>query len=65
MSTAADAASDVPQRIAALRAAWLEEWAPKLTSDATPINPYRVIAELNRAGGQGTDDHHPRCRQPA
>ena len=47
MSTAVDR-EDVPDRIAALRTAWLEEWAPKLSSDAAPINPYRVIAELNR-----------------
>jgi thiamine pyrophosphate-dependent acetolactate synthase large subunit-like protein len=39
---------DVPARIAELRSAWLAEWAPKLTNDAAPINPYRVIAELNR-----------------
>jgi acetolactate synthase-1/2/3 large subunit len=44
----AEARADVPGRIRALRAAWLAEWAPKLQSDETPINPYRVIAELNR-----------------
>jgi thiamine pyrophosphate-dependent acetolactate synthase large subunit-like protein len=44
----ADARRDVPLRIAALRDAWLGEWAPKLTSDIAPISPYRVIAELNR-----------------
>ena len=32
--------------IAALRAEWLEEWKPKLTSDEAPINPYRVIREF-------------------
>ncbi len=47
MSTAVDR-EDVPQRIAAMRTAWLEEWSPKLSNDAAPINPYRVIAELNR-----------------
>ena len=46
-STAA-ARQDVPFEIARLRRAWLAEWAPKLENDATPINPYRVIAELNR-----------------
>jgi thiamine pyrophosphate-dependent acetolactate synthase large subunit-like protein len=46
-STAA-ARQDVPFEIARLRRAWLSEWAPKLENDATPINPYRVIAELNR-----------------
>ena len=35
--------------IASLRAQWLEEWKPKLTSDETPINPYRVIREFMEA----------------
>ena len=46
--SSASARSDVPLRIAELRQAWLAEWAPKLTNDSAPINPYRVIAELNR-----------------
>ena len=29
------------------RTQWLNEWMPKLTSPDTPINPYRVIFELN------------------
>ena len=28
---------------------WLAEWMPKLTSDETPINPYRVVWDLNQA----------------
>jgi thiamine pyrophosphate-dependent acetolactate synthase large subunit-like protein len=44
----AAARTDIPQRIATLREAWLAEWAPKLTNNAAPINPYRVIWELNR-----------------
>jgi thiamine pyrophosphate-dependent acetolactate synthase large subunit-like protein len=44
----ADARRDVPRQISELREAWLAEWAPKLTSEAEPISPYRVIAELNR-----------------
>ncbi|HEY5274736.1 MAG TPA: thiamine pyrophosphate-requiring protein [Acidimicrobiales bacterium] len=43
----ADARRDVPEQIAELREAWLAEWAPRLTNDEAPINPYRVIAELN------------------
>jgi len=43
----ADARADEPTRIAALRAEWLEEWMPKLTNNQTPINPYRVLWELN------------------
>jgi acetolactate synthase-1/2/3 large subunit len=44
----AAARAHIPQRIRSLREAWLEGWTPKLASDETPINPYRVIAELNR-----------------
>ena len=44
----AEARSREPERIAATRQAWLAEWMPKLQSDATPINPYRVLWELNR-----------------
>jgi len=44
----AQARKAVPAQITELRKAWLEEWAPKLRSDATPINPYRVLSELNR-----------------
>ena len=44
----AEARRDVPLEIGALRDAWLSEWQPKLESDAAPINPYRVIAELNQ-----------------
>ncbi|MBM3344210.1 MAG: thiamine pyrophosphate-requiring protein [Betaproteobacteria bacterium] len=28
------------------REAWLAEWSPKLNSQATPINPYRVISDF-------------------
>jgi thiamine pyrophosphate-dependent acetolactate synthase large subunit-like protein len=38
----------VSGQIAALREAWLGEWQPKLAAAGAPINPYRVIAELNR-----------------
>jgi acetolactate synthase-1/2/3 large subunit len=31
------------------RTAYWQEWQPRLTSDETPINPYRVIHELNQA----------------
>lgn len=33
--------------IAKTKAEWLEEWKPLLRSDEVPINPYRVIAEIN------------------
>jgi thiamine pyrophosphate-dependent acetolactate synthase large subunit-like protein len=44
----AKARADVPARIAAIREDWLGEWMPKLSSNATPINPYRVLWELNK-----------------
>ena len=34
--------------IAAVKARWLNEWAALLESDETPVNPYRVIREINR-----------------
>ncbi|XOV86413.1 MAG: thiamine pyrophosphate-requiring protein [Pseudomonadota bacterium] len=37
------------EEIAAGHAAWLAEWAPLLNSDEAPINPYRVINEINKA----------------
>ena len=43
----AEARADVPARIASLREAWLSEWRPKLTNNEAPINPYRVLWELN------------------
>jgi acetolactate synthase-1/2/3 large subunit len=46
--TPAEARRAVPARIAELRNAWLAEWAPRLENNSAPINPYRVIAELNR-----------------
>ena len=44
----AAARADVPKRIAAIREQWLGEWMPKLTNNSAPINPYRVLWELNR-----------------
>jgi thiamine pyrophosphate-dependent acetolactate synthase large subunit-like protein len=38
--------SAVTAEIAAVRKAWLDEWAPKLTSGETPISPYRVLWDL-------------------
>ena len=34
------------EEIAGIRAGWLAEWTPTLTSDETPITPYRVIHEF-------------------
>ena len=43
----ARARAGIAQDISALREEWMSEWQPKLTSNATPINPYRVLWELN------------------
>jgi acetolactate synthase-1/2/3 large subunit len=32
--------------IRTVKASWLQQWLPKLTSDEVPINPYRVIWDL-------------------
>ena len=38
----------VPGLIAARHAAWGEAWAPLLTADAVPLNPYRVMGDFMR-----------------
>lgn len=46
------AASDsaaVEAKVKAARDSWLAQWMPKLTSDETPLSPYRVIWELMQA----------------
>ena len=37
------------KQIRAVKDAWLGEWMPRLTSDEVPINPYRVIWDLQQA----------------
>jgi acetolactate synthase-1/2/3 large subunit len=44
----ATARAGEPEKISALRDAWMSEWLPKLTNNEAPINPYRVVAELDR-----------------
>lgn len=39
-------ASQVPAEIAAIHKRWLDEWQPKLTSQETPLSPYRVLWDL-------------------
>jgi thiamine pyrophosphate-dependent acetolactate synthase large subunit-like protein len=36
----------VADEIKAVREPWLAEWRPRLTSDETPLNPYRVLWDL-------------------
>jgi len=38
--------SSVSREIAKVKAEWMAEWLPKLTSNETPLNPYRVIWDL-------------------
>lgn len=47
-SKAGSRAGTVPAEISEARESWLDDWRPKLTSDETPIDPYRVIHELDR-----------------
>ena len=44
-----DALSALKDEIAAIKKAWLAEWAKQLDSDEVPINQYRVVRELMRA----------------
>ena len=39
-------AAAVAEEISAVKSEWLEQWRPKLTSDESPISPYRVIWDL-------------------
>jgi len=41
-------ASAVVGEIESVRSGWLKEWLPKLTSDAAPLSPYRVLWDLQR-----------------
>ncbi len=40
--------ASVPERIRATRTRWRAEWHAKLTHNEAPINPYRVINELDK-----------------
>ncbi len=44
-----DQPKNVGARIADIKETWLAEWLPKLTSDSTPLNPYRVLWDLQSA----------------
>ena len=39
--------SAVEKEIADIKAAWMAEWMPKLTCPDAPLNPYRVLWDLN------------------
>jgi acetolactate synthase-1/2/3 large subunit len=36
------------KEISAVKKEWFREWMPKLTSEEIPLNPYRIIWDLNR-----------------
>jgi acetolactate synthase-1/2/3 large subunit len=38
----------VAREVKTVKDEWLKEWAPKLTSDETPINPYRLIHDMKQ-----------------
>jgi acetolactate synthase-1/2/3 large subunit len=38
----------VASHIAGIKAQWMEEWSPILNSNEAPLNPYRVINEINK-----------------
>ncbi len=44
-----DQGAKTANEIEGVRAEWLEQWMPKLTSDETPLSPYRVIWDLLHA----------------
>lgn len=53
------------QEIAQIRDSWLDKWKPLLESDDVPVNPYRVIHELEKSLDHDTtvlthDAGHPR-----
>jgi acetolactate synthase I/II/III large subunit len=41
-------ATAVANEIRSVNGAWLEEWMPKLTSNEAPLNPYRVLWDLQK-----------------
>ncbi len=47
--TGASEDGEAAKEVRAVKEEWLREWMPKLTSDETPINPYRVIWDLAQA----------------
>ncbi|MGV3591361.1 MAG: thiamine pyrophosphate-dependent enzyme, partial [Gammaproteobacteria bacterium] len=48
LSKAKSRKDSTPAAIAKNRAEWMQEWLPKLTSNQSPMTPYRVIFELNK-----------------
>jgi acetolactate synthase I/II/III large subunit len=40
---------ELTKEIKAVKDKWIQEWMPKLTSDEVPINPYRIIGDIQKA----------------
>jgi thiamine pyrophosphate-dependent acetolactate synthase large subunit-like protein len=56
---------DVPDSLAAVRDDFMERWRPRLTSDAGPLSPYRIVWELMQVADRSRtvlthDAGHPR-----
>lgn len=45
-STAEARRTTTPEKIQSTKKSWLSDWEPKLSSDETPLSPYRVIRDL-------------------
>ena len=45
---------EAAKEISLVKDEWLKEWMPKLTSEEVPMNPYRVIWELNKTVDKAT-----------
>jgi thiamine pyrophosphate-dependent acetolactate synthase large subunit-like protein len=45
---------EAAREISVVKDEWLKEWMPKLTSEEVPMNPYRVVWELNKAVDKAT-----------
>jgi thiamine pyrophosphate-dependent acetolactate synthase large subunit-like protein len=57
--------SSVTDDVASIRAGFMREWLPRLTSDAAPLSPYRVVWELMQVADRTRtvvthDAGHPR-----
>ena len=44
--TSKERTAAVTEEVSAVKAEWLDQWKPKLTSDEVPMTPYRVIWDL-------------------
>jgi acetolactate synthase-1/2/3 large subunit len=45
-SAGAERRAATESEVASVRAAFMDEWRPRLSSEAAPLSPYRVVAEL-------------------